>query len=97
MPTALTVLPSATGVTPCHAGCAACCIAISITSPIPGMPDGKPAGVPCVNLDESRRCRLFGMPERPRVCVDLRFDEALCGDGPATAHARWGAMEAATR
>ena len=34
----------------CRTGCGACCIAPSISSPIPGMPDGKPAGVPCVQL-----------------------------------------------
>ena len=28
----------------CRPGCGACCIAPSITSPIPGMPDGKPVG-----------------------------------------------------
>jgi hypothetical protein len=27
----------------CRPGCGACCIAPSITSPIPGMPDGKPS------------------------------------------------------
>ncbi|MEO8036559.1 MAG: YkgJ family cysteine cluster protein, partial [Acidobacteriota bacterium] len=34
----------------CRTGCAACCIAPSITSPIPGMPEGKAAGVRCVQL-----------------------------------------------
>ncbi|MCH1995921.1 YkgJ family cysteine cluster protein, partial [Achromobacter xylosoxidans] len=34
----------------CRPGCGACCIAPSITRPIPGMPDGKPAGVPCIQL-----------------------------------------------
>jgi hypothetical protein len=34
----------------CRIGCAACCIALPISSPIPGMPDGKPAGVRCVQL-----------------------------------------------
>jgi Fe-S-cluster containining protein len=29
----------------CRLGCGACCIAPSISSPIPGMPQGKPAGV----------------------------------------------------
>ncbi|HNV09555.1 MAG TPA: YkgJ family cysteine cluster protein, partial [Dokdonella sp.] len=27
----------------CRSGCGACCIAPSISSPIPGMPNGKPA------------------------------------------------------
>src|SRR5687767_14313051 len=44
----------------CRVGCGACCIAPSISSPIPGMPQGKPAGVRCVQLTEDNRCRLFG-------------------------------------
>jgi Fe-S-cluster containining protein len=63
----------------CRAGCGACCIAPSISSPIPGMPQGKPAGVPCVQLDEHYRCRIFGSPERPAVCASLRPSEAMCG------------------
>lgn len=63
----------------CREKCGACCIAPSITSPIPGMPDGKPAGVPCVNLDENMRCRLFGMPERPAVCGSLQPEPEMCG------------------
>ncbi|MEN9889340.1 MAG: hypothetical protein RL559_1377, partial [Pseudomonadota bacterium] len=51
----------------CRPGCGACCTAPSISSPIPGMPQGKPAGVPCVQLDAQRRCKLFGLPERPAV------------------------------
>lgn len=71
--------------TECRPGCGACCIAPSISSPIPGMAQGKPAGVPCVQLDENRRCRIFGKPERPKVCVGLRPDEQMCGAGPAEA------------
>ena len=63
----------------CRPGCAACCIAPSITRPIPGMPDGKPAGVRCVQLDAENRCLLFGKPERPAVCVRLRPEPAMCG------------------
>lgn len=64
----------------CRPLCAACCIAPSISSPIPGMPHGKPAGVPCVQLDEALRCRLFGQPGRPAVCASLRPSPAMCGD-----------------
>lgn len=64
----------------CRAGCGACCIAISISSPIPGMPDGKPAGVRCVELSQDNRCLLFGKPERPAVCVDLKASKEMCGD-----------------
>lgn len=63
----------------CRPGCGACCIAISISSPIPGMPDGKPAGVPCVNLDEQFRCRIHGSPDYPEVCRALRPEPAMCG------------------
>jgi len=72
----------------CRPRCAACCIAPSISSPIPGMPDGKPAGVPCVQLDEELRCRLFGRPERPAVCGGLQPDEDMCGSSREQA-LRW--------
>jgi hypothetical protein len=64
----------------CRSGCGACCIAPSITSPIPGMPQGKPAGVRCVQLLSDCRCALFGRPERPAVCASLRPSEAMCGN-----------------
>jgi Fe-S-cluster containining protein len=63
----------------CRAHCGACCIAPSISSPIPGMPRGKPAGVACVQLLPDLRCAIFGKPERPAVCVSLRPSEAMCG------------------
>ena len=83
--------------TACRPGCGACCIAPSITSPIPGMPDGKPAGVPCVQLDADMRCRIFGRPERPAFCGGLQPSHEMCGD--STAHAmHWlSHLETATR
>ncbi len=63
----------------CRPGCAACCIAPSISSPIPGLPGGKPAGVRCVQLDAANRCQLFGRPERPAVCSSLMPSPAMCG------------------
>jgi uncharacterized protein len=63
----------------CRVGCAACCIAPSISSPIPGMPFGKPAGVRCIQLDGKNRCMLFGKPERPEVCVNLQPEPEMCG------------------
>lgn len=64
----------------CRVGCGACCIALSISSPIPGMPGGKPAAVRCVQLTADNRCRLFGLPERPQVCVNLRPMPEMCGE-----------------
>lgn len=63
----------------CRVGCGACCIAPSISTPIPGMPEGKPAGVRCVQLDERNLCRLFGRAERPAVCAQFAADPAVCG------------------
>lgn len=63
----------------CRAGCGACCIAPSITSPIPGMPHGKPAGERCVQLTDDLRCALFGKPERPAFCGTLQPHEQMCG------------------
>ena len=63
----------------CRSGCAACCTAPSISSPIPGMPSGKPAGVPCIQLDEQLCCKVFGQPERPAVCGQLQASVEMCG------------------
>ncbi|MBC8076124.1 MAG: YkgJ family cysteine cluster protein [Chloroflexales bacterium] len=69
------MIPSST----CRVGCGACCIAPSISSPIPGMPHGKPAGVRCVQLSADNRCALFGLPERPAVCASLQPSPEMCG------------------
>lgn len=60
------------------------------------MPQGKPAGVRCVQLDEANRCRLFGRPERPAFCGGLQASREMCGE--SSAHAvRWlAALEQAT-
>lgn len=63
----------------CREGCGACCIAPSITSPLPGMPQGKPAGVSCIQLDEEMRCKVFGQPGRPAFCVGLKPAPEMCG------------------
>ncbi len=64
----------------CRPGCGACCIALSISSSIPGMPGGKPAGVRCVQLTEDNRCAVFGQPERPAVCANLTPMGEMCGE-----------------
>jgi len=81
----------------CRAGCGACCIAPSISSPIPGMPEGKPAGVRCVQLTEDNRCRLFGKPERPAVCNALQPSLEMCGDTRGEALIYLITLERATR
>ncbi|GGA31024.1 zinc/iron-chelating domain-containing protein [Dyella nitratireducens] len=81
----------------CRAGCGACCIAPSISSPIPGMPHGKPAGVRCIQLTNDNRCAIFGDPHRPAVCSGLKPELAMCGADRQRALAYLHALEAATR
>ncbi|TFH40176.1 MAG: YkgJ family cysteine cluster protein [Chrysiogenales bacterium] len=81
----------------CRPGCGACCIAPSITSPIPGMQGGKPAGVRCIHLGDDRRCRIFGMDDRPAVCRDLRPSAGMCGDNLNDALSRLAILEETTR
>lgn len=80
----------------CRPGCAACCIAPSLSSPIPGMSDGKPAGVPCIQLDDDLRCKIFGSPDRPACCGGLQPSLEMCGDSRETALVWLHRLEAAT-
>lgn len=80
----------------CRTGCGACCTAPSISSPIPGHPHGKPAGVRCAQLSQDERCLLFGQPQRPAVCASLRPERQMCGDSAAEAFAYLRQLESAT-
>lgn len=71
----------------CRANCGACCIAPSISSPIPGMPKGKPAGVRCIQLTEDNKCKIFGDTRRPYVCKELKPSKEMCGKNNKEAHA----------
>lgn len=61
------------------------------------MPGGKPAGVPCVQLDAQLRCRIFGQPERPAVCRQLRPHREMCGDTREQALVFLARLEVATQ
>ncbi|UZE95177.1 YkgJ family cysteine cluster protein [Alkalimarinus alittae] len=80
----------------CRLGCGACCIAPSISTPIPGMPNGKPAGVPCVQLDDDNLCLLFDDDRRPTVCGSFKAELETCGTTNADALVNIKALEAAT-
>ncbi|MGO2372423.1 YkgJ family cysteine cluster protein [Pseudoalteromonas sp. KG3] len=69
----------------CRLGCGACCIAPSISSPIPGMPNGKKAGERCIQLDNNNLCKLFGDERRPKVCSDFSATIDVCGTSNAQA------------
>jgi len=42
------------------------------------MPDGKPAGVRCVQLDDNNLCKIFTSPLRPAVCGGLQPHFDMC-------------------
>jgi len=77
----------------CREQCGACCIAPSISSPIPGMPDGKPAGVPCIHLSADFRCMIYDHPDRPKVCGQFKADEEVCGTSREEAMLLLGNLE----
>ncbi|HEY8607510.1 MAG TPA: YkgJ family cysteine cluster protein [Noviherbaspirillum sp.] len=80
----------------CRSRCGACCIAPSITSPLPGMPHGKPAGVPCAQLLPDMSCAVFGRPERPSFCGGLQPSSDMCGGSRDHAVAWLTRLERAT-
>ena len=80
----------------CRPGCGACCIAPSISSFIPGMPYGKPAGVRCIQLDPYQRCKLFGLPTRPKVCLSFAPTMEVCGNSREYAMIQLARWEQAT-
>jgi hypothetical protein len=61
------------------------------------MPNGKPAGVPCVQLMEDLRCAIFGQPERPACCSGLQASFEMCGEDRSYAINWLSALEIATR
>lgn len=81
----------------CRPGCGACCIAPSISSPLPGLPQGKPAGLPCPQLTTDLRCAIFGRPERPTCCAGLQPSAEMCGESREYALAWLSNLERLTR
>jgi uncharacterized protein len=61
------------------------------------MPEGKPAGVRCVQLTSDLRCALFGKPERPKVCRGLQPEADMCGERTEHALRFLTTLEIATR
>ncbi len=81
----------------CRPGCGACSIAPSISSAIAGMPDGKPASVRCVQLDDNNRCLICGRLERPAICCRLLPTVEMCGDSASAALTWLTQLESTTK
>lgn len=61
------------------------------------MPQGKPAGVRCVQLGDDQRCALFGQPERPAFCAGLQPSAEMCGNDRTHAMLWLTGLDEATR
>jgi hypothetical protein len=61
------------------------------------MPEGKPAGVRCAQLDAEDRCQIFGDPRRPAVCSSLKPSAEMCGDDKNQAFAYLIRLEQLTK
>lgn len=60
------------------------------------MPEGKPAGARCSQLSRDNKCLLFGMPERPAVCVSFPVMAEHCGSDRDEALASLAELEQMT-
>lgn len=81
----------------CRPGCIACCSVISISSPIPGMPEGKPAGIRCINLTNENLCSIYFSSARPDVCKNLTPSPEMCGNDNNHAEKYLTALEELTK
>ena len=81
----------------CRELCGACCIAPSISSPIPGMPNGKRAGQRCIHLTDDFRCGIFNSNDRPKVCDDFKAETLVCGNSREEALDILSALEASCK
>jgi Fe-S-cluster containining protein len=50
-----------------------------MSSPIPGMPNGRASGERCIQLDENNRCMIYNDPKRPKVCIEFEPNIEFCG------------------
>jgi len=81
----------------CRSGCGACCIAISISSPLPGMPGGKKAGERCVHLDDRGFCLIYNSKAYPLVCKNFKPSIEVCGKSRSHAFSILTELERRTR
>jgi hypothetical protein len=63
---------------------------------MPGLPRGKPAGLPCPSLTADYRCAIFGTRARPAVCSSLKPMAEMCGSDRDQAMANLERLERMT-
>ena len=60
------------------------------------MPNGKKAGERCIQLDDANHCKIFGQPDRPKVCLGFTAEKDICGDSAEQAMATLIELETLT-
>lgn len=60
------------------------------------MPDGKPAGVRCIQLSNENLCLIFGHADRPKVCQSLKPSTEMCGKSNEEAYSYLEMLEKET-
>jgi hypothetical protein len=82
----------------CRSNCGACCIAPSIHTAIPNMPNGKKAGEYCNNLDPvTFQCSIWGKENYPKLCGNFQACSEICGESRDEALINITHLELATR
>jgi uncharacterized protein len=61
------------------------------------MPDGKAAGIRCVQLSPDNQCLIFGQAVRPKVCNSFPPNTETCGSDNLEAMQILDALEKMTR
>ena len=62
------------------------------------MPLGKPAGMPCINLDPgSGLCRIWGSADYPATCHNFSAEPSVCGADRSDALRLIGQLERDTQ
>jgi Fe-S-cluster containining protein len=75
----LAIFANNTSFMECRPDCGACCIALSVSSPIPGLPEGKEVGVKCIHLTDDYKCAIYDDPQRPKSCAGFFAEAEFCG------------------
>jgi uncharacterized protein len=68
-----------------------------MSSVVPGMPNGKKAGVRCIQLLDDNTCRIHETPEYPAICASLKPSTEMCGESDAEAFDYLSHLEELTR
>lgn len=61
------------------------------------MPKGKPAGTPCVHLDDRLYCGIHGTAGYPGICGSFKPSEEMCGESSEHARRYLSDLEERTR